>query len=129
MGGEARKVALRAEAGGRWSQDLEAVFDACDGRTRAVFVNSPGNPTGWVMPAGQQAALLAGCRERGLYVVADEVYLRLAYETPDGLDRAPSFLDIPGQTGDTSWRETGGQYVESMGGAVSLKTKKTHTQK
>lgn len=94
MGGEVRDVYLRADEAGRWALDLDAIFDACDARTRAVFVNAPGNPTGWVMPAAQQAALLEGCRARGICVIADEVYLRLAYDDPDGLGRAHSFLDI-----------------------------------
>ena len=55
-----------------------------------VLVNSPANPTGWVMTADDQRALLESCRERGIYVIADEVYIRLAYNAP----RAPSFLDI-----------------------------------
>ena len=92
MGGEARVVALRPDAAGRWRLDLDELLDRCDGRTRGVFVNSPGNPTGWVMTEGEQAALLEACRERGLYIVADEVYVRLAFEAA----RAPSFLDIAG---------------------------------
>ncbi|MBM3559603.1 MAG: aminotransferase class I/II-fold pyridoxal phosphate-dependent enzyme [Alphaproteobacteria bacterium] len=90
MGGEARLVSLAPDAAGRWQLDLDRLFAACDGRTKAVFVNSPGNPTGWTMPAAQQAALLAEARRRGLWVVSDEVYVRLAYEAP----RAPSFLDL-----------------------------------
>ena len=90
MGGEARLVPLATDADGRWRLDLDRLFAACDDRTKAVFVNSPGNPTGWTMPAAQQSALLAEARRRGLWVVSDEVYVRLAYETA----RAPSFLDI-----------------------------------
>ena len=90
MGGEAREVAMRSDADGRWRLDLDELMDACDERTVGVFVNSPGNPTGWVMEAEEQDALLALCRPRGLYVVADEVYVRLAYDRP----RAPSFLDV-----------------------------------
>jgi aspartate aminotransferase len=53
-------------------------------------VNSPGNPTGWIMEQDQQRELLDFCRERGIYVISDEVYIRLIYDRP----RAPSFLDI-----------------------------------
>jgi len=90
MGGEARLVPLATDADGRWHLNLDRLFAACDDRTKAVFVNSPGNPTGWTMTAAQQAALLAEARRRGLWVVSDEVYVRLAYEAA----RAPSFLDI-----------------------------------
>lgn len=90
MGGEARVVAMTPDADGRWRLDLDALMDARDERTVGVFVNSPGNPTGWTMDSEEQRALLDLCRERGLYIVADEVYVRLAYDRP----RAPSFLDV-----------------------------------
>ncbi len=90
MGGEARVVPLTPVADGGWRFDLDRVLDACDERTVGVFVNSPGNPTGWMMEADEQRDLLAACRARGLTIVADEVYVRLAYDRP----RAPSFLDI-----------------------------------
>lgn len=89
MGGEPRTVSLRFGNDG-WTLDIDEVLARCDGRTRAIFVNSPGNPTGWMMPRGQQEALLKGCRERGLWIIADEVYARLVYDRPV----APSFLEV-----------------------------------
>lgn len=89
MGAETRHVSLSLEESG-WHLDLDALIDLIDGDTRAVFVNSPGNPTGWVMDRAQQAALLEVCRKHGVTIIADEVYERLVY---DGA-RAPSFLDI-----------------------------------
>ncbi len=90
MGGEARHVSLRPDETGRWHLDMNDIADACDARTRAIYVNSPGNPTGWVMETAQQRELLEFARERGLYVISDEVYVRLIYDRP----RAPSFLDV-----------------------------------
>ena len=84
MGGETRVVSLHPDDGGRWALDLDELLDACDDRTRGIFVNSPGNPTGWVMPRVQQEDLLTAARERGLFIVADEVYVRLAYGTKQG---------------------------------------------
>ena len=47
-----RHVDVRlAESGGRWHLDLDAVAAAITPRTKAVYVNSPSNPTGWVMTA------------------------------------------------------------------------------
>jgi aspartate/methionine/tyrosine aminotransferase len=90
MGGEPRQVALQPDANGRWQLDMDELFAACDERTRAIFVNSPGNPTGWVLSAAEQRAMLDECKRRGIYVVADEVYVRLSYDQP----KAPSFLDF-----------------------------------
>jgi aspartate aminotransferase len=89
MGGEPRGVELR-EINGKWQLDLDALFDACDDRTRAIFVNSPGNPTGWVMPSEQQQAVLEFCRQRRIWLLADEVYARLIFDRP----YAPSFIEI-----------------------------------
>ena len=89
MAGEPRTVPLRFGNEG-WRLDVEEVLARCDGRTRAVFVNSPGNPTGWMMPGDQQAALLSACRERGIWVIADEVYARIVYDRK----AAPSFLEV-----------------------------------
>jgi len=94
MDAEPRQVALRLGDDGRWKLDIDELFAACDDRTRAVFVNSPGNPTGWVMPREEQRALMDECRTRGIWLIADEVYIRLAYESDLLLGRAPSFLDI-----------------------------------
>lgn len=94
MDAEPRQVALRLAGDGRWTLDMDELFAACDDRTRAVFINSPGNPTGWVMPREEQQAVLEECRKRGIWLIADEVYLRLAYETDLPLGRAPSFLDV-----------------------------------
>lgn len=91
LGGEGRAVALTATEAGGWQLDLERLFAACDGRTRAVFVNSPGNPTGWTMRPEEQASLLAFTRRRGLWLLSDEVYHRLVY---DGRPAAPSLLDL-----------------------------------
>jgi aspartate/methionine/tyrosine aminotransferase len=89
LGGEVRTAVLQNDPETGWSLDLERVFGQCDARTRAIFVNSPGNPTGWVMPADQMADLLAFARERGIWIVSDEVYGRMVY---DGR-AAPSLLD------------------------------------
>jgi aspartate aminotransferase len=73
-----------------WHLDLNDVAAAVRPETRALFINSPSNPTGWIMRADEQRALLAFCRERGIVVIADEVYHRIVY---DG-EVAPSFLEV-----------------------------------
>jgi aspartate aminotransferase len=92
MGGESRRVALDPVPGGGWRLNLERLFAACDERTRGIFVNSPSNPTGWVISAAEIAALLEFTRRRGLWLIADEVYSRIVY----GNRAAPSFLDQAG---------------------------------
>lgn len=90
-GAEARRVPLESR-NGVWRLDLDRLFAACDGRTRILFINSPGNPTGWMIEREEQQAILEFARERGIWIVADEVYARLVYDRPV----APSFLEIAG---------------------------------
>lgn len=88
----ARPVDVRLEeSAGRWHLDLERVAAAITPRTRAIYVNSPSNPTGWVMTAEGQQGLLDLCRRHGVGLVADEVYHRNMLV---GGDPAPSFLSI-----------------------------------
>lgn len=49
-------------------------------RPRLMWVNSPGNPTGAVLPPAHLAKLVAWARERGTVVVSDECYLDLTYD-------------------------------------------------
>ena len=48
----------RIGAAGRWHLDLQKLFDACDARTKAMFICSPGNPTGWMATAEEQKEIL-----------------------------------------------------------------------
>ncbi len=75
----------------RWRLDLGKLFAACDARTKAIFIASPGNPTGWVMSREEQLAVLEFTRKRGIAIISDEVYGTLIY---DGAIHAPSFLQI-----------------------------------
>ena len=73
-----------------WSCDVDKVAAAVTDRTRAIFVNSPSNPTGWTADHATLKAILDLARRRNLWIIADEIYALFHY---DGL-RAPSFLDI-----------------------------------
>ncbi len=88
-GGATRFVPLEMGQGG-WRLDLDRLFDACGPRTRALLINSPANPTGWIMPAEDMIRVRDFARQRGLWIVSDEVYGRLVYDR----DHAPSFLEI-----------------------------------
>jgi len=111
MGAEVIRVPLACSAG-RWSLDLQRLLDALPPGTRAVIVNSPNNPTGWVMPQADWNALLAHCRSLGIWLVADDAYERLSF---DGAAHAPGALAqvdpderyISANTFSKSWTMTG----------------------
>ena len=52
-----------------------------DPRVRLVWVNSPSNPTGKVLPVEHLRKVVAWARERGAVVASDECYLSLGWET------------------------------------------------
>ncbi len=87
---EPRIVAMQAGTDGVWRLDPEAVKARCDERTRVIMINSPCNPTGWVCDHQTMRDVLAFARERGIWIIADEVYARIVYEG----HVAPSFLDV-----------------------------------
>ncbi|MCB1684619.1 MAG: aminotransferase class I/II-fold pyridoxal phosphate-dependent enzyme [Pseudomonadales bacterium] len=86
-GAEVSYVRQRLTGNG-WQLSVREIIDAVRPNTRAIFVNSPCNPTGWVMAADAQAELLAYARERKVLIIADEVYHRTVFDTV----HAPSFL-------------------------------------
>lgn len=73
-----------------WTCDVEKIAAAITPRTKAIFVNSPSNPTGWTAAARTLQAILDLARRNGLWIIADEIYSLFHY---DG-GRAPSFLDL-----------------------------------
>jgi aspartate/methionine/tyrosine aminotransferase len=75
----------------RWTLDVDRLLAALTPDTRLLMINSPGNPTGWVMPRAAMAAVLEHCRRHGIWVLSDEAYERLVF---DGSRCAPSFLDV-----------------------------------
>lgn len=73
-----------------WACDMDKVRAAITPGTKALFVNTPSNPTGWTADRETLAALLDLARETGIWLIADEIYSLFHY----GGGRAPSFLDI-----------------------------------
>ncbi|NTV96556.1 MAG: pyridoxal phosphate-dependent aminotransferase [Thiobacillus sp.] len=51
--------------------------------TRGVLVANPGNPTGTVIPAAELAAIHAVVREKGGWLIVDEIYHELIYGTAE----------------------------------------------
>ncbi len=123
-------------AQGRWRLDLDRLMDALTPETKALFLNSPNNPTGWTLPAADRAAILARCRQYGIWLIGDDVYERLIFGPGKS---APSFLPlaeddervISTNTFSKAWRMTGWRMgwmvlpkslVESMGVLVEYNT-------
>ena len=138
-GGEPRPASL-ARDGDRFVLDLDRVRSAIDANTRMLIVNSPSNPTGWVIKQDEQQALSEIAERHDLVILADEVYERLVYDLPaDGGAIAPSFARIEANrdrlivvnsfsktynmTGwRLGWAQTGARTIKAMYKAVEFIT-------
>lgn len=91
MGAKVTCVTLEPH-NGRWTLPLEKLLTALSPNTRMLVLNSPNNPTGWTISRDEQLVILDHCRRHGIWILADDVYERLAYR--EGLRSAPSFLAL-----------------------------------
>ena len=96
-----------------WTLDLERLLTELTPETRAVYINSPNNPTGWTIDTESQQVILDHCRKNGIWILADDAYERLYFGNEQGL--APSFLTLADaddrlvstNTFSKSWQMTG----------------------
>ncbi len=77
LGGKPVRVQLRAP---EYRPDWEAVRRAITPRTRALFVNSPHNPTGTTWDAEDLRGLEALVRGTHVIVISDEVYEHVVFD-------------------------------------------------
>ena len=90
LGATVETVALRFSSSG-WSLDLQELIQKLKPGTKALYLNSPNNPTGWTISREDQKTVLEHCRKHGIWIFADDAYERI-YFGPQGV--APSFLDL-----------------------------------
>jgi len=110
LGASVATVALKFR--NEWKLDLQELLDALKPGTKALYLNSPNNPTGWTITREEQRAILEHCRRHGIWIFADDAYERL-YFGKEAI--APSFFDfaekedrlIGANTFSKSWLMTG----------------------
>lgn len=87
----ATPVPVRLDQGDNgWTLDVEKLAAAVTPRSKAIFINTPSNPSGWTADHATLKAILDLARARGLWIIADEIYALFYY----GGRRAPSLLDV-----------------------------------
>jgi aspartate aminotransferase len=92
--------------------DPERLEKALTKRTKAIILNSPGNPTGAVQPDEVQRAIGLAALRRGILVVSDEIYEHLAY-APASFS---SFARICPEAADVTFLVNGTSKAYSMTG-------------
>jgi len=71
----------------------EELDGAATERTRGLILNTPCNPTGAVYTLDELAALAEWARDRGVWLICDEIYRNIYHE--DDRAAAPGLLDLP----------------------------------
>ena len=95
-----------------FSLDLDEIRRKVGGRTRAIVVNSPANPTAKVFRRGELEELYEFARDRGLRIVSDEAYEDIIFEgrhfSPGSLEDSPehviSIFSLSKSFSMTGWR-------------------------
>lgn len=126
VGAKPVPILLREENGFR--VDVNELASKVTDRTKLIIVNSPQNPTGGILTREDLAVVADIALERGIYVLADEIYSEIVY---DGnfvsiLHANPSVLDhvilLDGMSKTfamTGWRLGWGVMPPQIAAAVS----------
>ena len=76
----AKVVSVALEINNGFRLNLESLSAAITDRTRVVFINTPGNPAGNMIPIDQLRALAELCLKRDIWLASDEVYSMITFE-------------------------------------------------
>jgi aminotransferase len=63
-----------------WSLDADALRDAITPRTRAILINTPGNPSGKIFARAELEVIAGLCIEHDLFLITDEIYEYFVYD-------------------------------------------------
>ncbi|MGK9234667.1 aminotransferase class I/II-fold pyridoxal phosphate-dependent enzyme [Inquilinus limosus] len=72
-------------SGRGWSLDPDRIAEALRPNTRAIILNLPHNPTGYLPPRPVFEAIIGLARARGIWILSDEVYRGLERREEDRL--------------------------------------------
>ncbi|MBM85512.1 MAG: arginine--pyruvate aminotransferase AruH [Rhodospirillaceae bacterium] len=78
----ARVIILPLFAEDGFLPDPDRIRAAVSSRTKAIMLNTPNNPTGVVYPRETLEALASICVEHDLWLISDEVYCTMCFDTP-----------------------------------------------
>jgi aspartate aminotransferase len=78
-----------------FSFDMERFEASLSPRTKLIILNSPGNPTGGIIPASDLQRIAEVALARGIVVLSDEIYGGMQYDgTPVSIASLPGMQDL-----------------------------------
>ena len=63
-----------------WSMDADALRAAVTPKTRAILLNTPGNPSGKIFTRAELEVIAEVCIEHDLFLITDEIYEYFVYD-------------------------------------------------
>ena len=104
-----RAVEYRLTDDGTFQPDIDDIQSKITAKTSMIVVNTPSNPTGGVLTEENKRALCDIARDRGITILADEVYNEFVYEGEpvsfmDSLDCAVVASGFSKMMAVTGWR-------------------------
>lgn len=72
-------VIIEGASAAQFKVTAEQIEAAITPQTKAVIVNSPGNPTGMIYSQDELQAIAAVCEKHDIWIVSDEIYEKLVY--------------------------------------------------
>ena len=80
LAAQARPVGCPLHESLDWRFDLDELESSITPATRAIYVNSPHNPTGGVLTRADVERIAAIVRERNLWLISDEAYEDVVFD-------------------------------------------------
>jgi aspartate/methionine/tyrosine aminotransferase len=85
-----------------WAHDLAVLEKLIQPNTKIIYINTPHNPTGLLMPANVFNQVIALAASRGIIVFSDEVYRELEHEPNQRLPAACEVYELAVSLGSMS---------------------------
>ncbi|MBO0600402.1 pyridoxal phosphate-dependent aminotransferase [Sporosarcina sp. E16_3] len=72
-------VHIEGTAAAQFKVTAQQIRDAVTPKTKAVIINSPGNPTGMIYSKDELKQIADVCKEKDIWIISDEIYEKLVY--------------------------------------------------
>lgn len=72
-------ITVALDIDNNFALDIHKITAAVTPKTKVIFINTPGNPTGNIIPASQLKTLAKFCYDHNIWLVSDEVYSMITY--------------------------------------------------
>jgi len=73
-------VHIEGTAAAQFKVTAQQIRDAVTSKTKAIIINSPGNPTGMIYSKEELHQIAEVCEDKDIWIISDEIYEKLVYE-------------------------------------------------